>query len=726
MAEKTVLDSKKAQENWDAFTRAWHNGHRDYIAQAERFNDFYLGDQWDDADKQKLESLKRPALTLNQILQVINAIIGHYGETRADVQFKPRRGPANAALAHVMTRLADHIFERNRYTNYVEPRVFEDGIIEDRGYIDVRMDFTDNLLGEVAMKPLDPRAVIPDPDSDSYDPADWKQVMVVRWMTLDDVEANFGKAARRKVESVATEPGDTFGENSIKYQSYGAESAGHSPVGDKTVQAVRTIERQYRKMARVQELVDLETGHTRTVPETWEEGRAEAVAEQFGLGLRHRVKSRIRWTVSVDQVVLHDSWSPYDNFTVVPYFPIYRRGRPSGLVRHLMDPQEQLNKIESQILHTINTTANSGWTAEAGSLVNMTEQELEERGAETGLVIIHGRNRPAPQKILPNQPPTGLEHFASKSGDYIHNIPGASALLGHNPPSSVSGVALDRAQNKALLGLQIVFNNMDFTRQLVAMRVMDCIQTFYTEHRVFHVTDWRDPEQAEEEIEINYQAAGTVANDITVGAYDVVATSSPTRDTFEDMQFAQILELRNAGVQIPDHYVILASQLSGKERIAEQVKQMQGLGEPTEEQLMIAQLQVEQLQAEVAEIQARAEELNTRAQHNMARAAATPETEQREQWDMAMKYRMEMERLKADMQKKSEELTAKIEIAKLHSTGKEGLTRFNTAMKGLESGRDRAAGLQKEALRGNFALQQEAMKQRQQRGEEDTAARSKK
>lgn len=724
MADTDVLPhSDAAQKNWDAFHRAWHNGHFEYITKAERFNNFYLGEQWGEADRQRLEELKRPALTLNEILQVINAITGHYGETRADIKYKPRKGAADAETAHVLTRLCDYVLDSTNYITYHEPRMFEDGVIEDRGYVDVRMDFTDNLLGEVCIKNRDPRTVIPDPDSDSANPSDWKRVMTITWMPLDDIEAHYGKAARRSVESIATTPSDTFGENSIKYQSFGQNGAGHDATIDPNVKAVRVIDHQYRKMTRVKELVDLETGHTRTIPDDWVEGRAEAVAAYYGLGIRTRVKSRIRWTVSADRVTLYDKWSPYSNFTIVPYYPIYRRGRPSGIVRHLCDPQEQLNKIESQILHTINTTANSGWTTEQGSLVNMTEAELETRGAETGLVLVYGRNRAPPEKIKPNTVPTGLESFAQKAGEYIHNIPGASSLLGHNPGTNVSGVALDFAQGKALLGLQVVFNNLNFTRKLVAERILDCVQTFYTEHRVFRVTNWRDPEQPEETLEINAQAANEVVHNIGVGQYDVVATGTPTRDTFEDMQFAQIIELRNAGVMIPDHHVILSSQLAGKEKIAAEVKQLQGLGELDERQQALMQLEMEQAQATVAETQGRVAELEGRAALHQAKAQGEIAGEQREQVDMLSKYRMELARLKAELAKQQRDLETKREIAEIHSRAKEALTRYQTRMRGNEDEKERQVRLTQERMRSRTAIGKEGLRDRTELMREGMRAR---
>ena len=66
-------------------------------------------------------------------------------------------------------------------------------------------------------------------------------------------------------------------------------------------------------------------------------------------------------TVTADDVVLDDDWSIYRSFTIVPFFPYFRRGNPFGPVDNLIDPQNLLNKTSSQELHIVNTTANSGW-----------------------------------------------------------------------------------------------------------------------------------------------------------------------------------------------------------------------------------------------------------------------------------------------------------------------------------------------------------------------------
>ena len=708
-----MADTDPASKNWQAFTRAW-SGHKDYVAEAERFNAFYLGDQWDEHDRQILESEGRPVLTLNECMQVINAVRGHYGMTRADIQYKPLRQGASCEVAHTLTRLTDQIFDANNFISRVEPQVFTDGIIEDRGFFDVRVDFSDNILGEVRITDLNPRMVLIDPEATDYDPATWNEVTVNRWMTLNDIEAYYGKHMRRKVESVASNADNTYGDLSVKYETFD-DKGHHPPAGfqedQHSIRAVRVLERQHRKMSRVRELVDPTTGDTRIIPDHWEDDRAELLAAEYGYKIRKRVRSRIRWTVSADHITLHDDWSPYSEFTVVPYFPMFRRGRPSGLMRHLVDPQEQLNKIESQILHTINTTANSGWLVESGSLVNMTEQDLERRGAESGLVLIHARNREKPEKIQPNPMPTGLENYAQKSNSYIQSIPGIASLMGQEPKSAVSGVALGQAQDKALLGLQVVFDNLQFTRKLVAKRILDCVQTYYTEERVFHVTEWRNPEEPDVEVRINEEdTSGEVVNDITVGKYEVTVGSTPTRDTFEEMQFAQILEMRKAGVMVPDHHVIKHSQLQGKDEIAEQVKQMEGLGEPDEAQLKMQELQMAKAEADLAYMQAQIAELESRAQHNAAKAQTEVAGEEREQTALQNQYAMEIARLKADLEKKRADIENKIDIAQIHSGVKNSLTRYQKLFERREREKDRDLELAKEGLRDSAMLEQQRIR----------------
>jgi len=124
------------------------------------------------------------------------------------------------------------------------------------------------------------------------------------------------------------------------------------------------------------------------IPEGWKRERIGKVASDLNLGVIKKKIKRIKWRVSADDYVFHDDWSPLNHFTPVPYFPIFHKGKTIGLVENLISSQEFLNKTTSQELHVVNTTANSGWQMEEDQLINMEPDELEARGAQTGLVLV--------------------------------------------------------------------------------------------------------------------------------------------------------------------------------------------------------------------------------------------------------------------------------------------------------------------------------------------------
>lgn len=616
---------------WDRYVRARDNGHVDYVAMAKRCDSFYRGEQWSTEDLSVLESEGRPAITINTILPTVNAVLAEQIARRADVKFKPRRNTSQE-VADTLTKVYMQIADNNNL-QWVEQQVFSDGLIVDRGYFDIRMDFSDHIEGEIRIDSLDPLDVLLDPDAKDYDPASWNEIFVSKWMTLDEIEEQYGKKQAERLRSLA-ENGQGFPQDSIEYYE---NNFGDGPDQDsstvvrgslheddyRNIKALRIIERQYKKMSRVHCFVDYETGDSREVSADWSDAKAKKFAEKWGLAIITKMKKRIRWTITCDKVVLHDDWSPYKEFTVIPYFAYFRRGRPFGLVRNLLSPQELLNKVSSQELHIVNTTANSGWMVETGSLTNMTADDLEEHGAKTGLILEYKRGSQPPLKIDSNNIPAGLDNIAQKAAINIRLISGVNeSMLGSEGPE-VSGIAIEKKQARGVLMTQVPIDNLAKTRHLLAKRILELIQTFYTEPRILQVTNEDDPLKPREEIQINQVSPeGEIINDMTLGEYDIVIGSAPARDSFDEMQFAEALSLRAAGVAVPDDAVIEYSHLSRKGELAKRLRQQQGL-EPTPEQAEIQQLTqqltLEALQAQVQKLQAEVRRLQTQSAVDIAK-----------------------------------------------------------------------------------------------------------
>jgi len=672
-SQRTAQEIQIARNNFDRYSRARDNGHKDYVDLAKKCEDFYVGDQWSSKDRERLDEEKRPALTINMVQPIINAVVGEYVNNRQSVQFIPRN-EGTEDVAKALTKLYMQICYDNSFERQ-ERLLFEDGVILERGFFDVRMSFDDNFRGEVDIQTLDPLSVVLDPDAKEYDPSTWKEVFITRWMSIDDIEDLYGEEKAQRVRDLSYNSSSTYGYDSVEWsssatfgegQGQGSQTTYTPGTVDETkqIRRVRVVERQFKKMRHTRHFLDIVTGDTREVPENWDDERVAELAAEHGWEIYSRRVPEIRWTVSADQVLLHDDWSPYEHFTVVPFFPYFRRGKPFGLIRNLIDPQEQFNKISSQALHIVNSTANSGWMVEEGSLVNMTADELKKHGSRTGLVMEVANGRTPPSKIQPNQIPSGIRDLSNMAMSSIRQISGVSEYMLGEGSGEVSGVVLQGKISRGLAQLQVVFDNLNYTRHLLAERVLSLVQQYYTEERTLRITSGVDSMMDMEVLQLNMQTIDGVLNNLTLGEYDVVVDTVPTRDNFAETQFAEVVELRNAGVMIPDDAVIEYSHLDKKYDLAERVRQMMGQGQPSPEQQQIMQtqqqLEMQKLMLEVEELRAEIEKTQSEAYRNMAKA-------QSESMQPAYDIKEQKMKSETELTNKTNELLAKLKVAQMQA-----------------------------------------------------------
>ena len=569
--------SNLATEQWQRYVYGRDRGHRDFIKQAKRCEDMYLGGgkQWNQADKEQCEEVQgRKCVEVNTIFTTINTVMGEQIQTRADISFQPRAGDATQETATTLEKLVRQICDDSRY-EWQESEVFSDGIIQQRGYFDVRMDFSDNLKGDVRITVEDPLEVIPDPDAQSYDPAHWKDVIVTKWLSLDEIEQLYGKEAANLVESCPmpeTDFGSDEGSDAERRNRFGdtniPSAIYDSTLSDSSTKRYRVIDRQHRRMERSQHYLN-KHGDLRLIPFGTSK---EVIAAKSASGewiTTYQVIPRIRWTVSTINQVLHDEWSPYSDFTIVPFFPYFRRGRTRGLIDNAISPQEMLNKAMSSILHVGNSTANSGWMVEEDSLSNMTTDDLGDVGMKTGLVLEYARGKNKPEKIQPNQLPPALSGVASMAEQHIKAVTGVSNSDDDIRSPEESGVAYESKKFQAKMHLAVPLDNLARSRNIVAKIILTLVQQYYTEERIVMITKPDDMgETTREPMMINQRtAAGEIINNITLGEYDVIAAAIPHAASFQSTQFRELLEMKKIGVNIPDTALIQVSSIAKKQEL---------------------------------------------------------------------------------------------------------------------------------------------------------------
>jgi hypothetical protein len=617
------------RRQWSRYTSALQRGHQEYEKRAKVCENFYIGGglQWTEEEKTELESKGKPWLEENIIFSTVNTVVGYQTQSRMDIAYKPREAD-DQNISDVLSKIAMYLTDQNKFP-WKESQVFADGLIQQRGYFNIKMDFNDNAYGDVKIDVLDPLDVIPDPDSKSYDPDEWADVILLSWMTFDDIKETYGPSAYRalsysfenNVQGESDFGRGSFHEDRNKFGSTDNFSPFFTDSSD--IPHARIIDRQYWKIQNREFYFNTQSGDLYPVPEGIKPSDKKKYAKQNGLEIIKKVVKRIRWTVSTNDVLLFDEWSPYDHFTVIPYFPYFRRGVTLGLVDNLIKTQERINKVSSQILHSVNSTSNSGWIVEENSLSNMDIEDLENVGAQTGLIIEYKAGREKPEKIEPNQVPQGLSELYRSGIDLIRLISGVSETFQGGKGPEVSGVAIQSRSHQAAIQLAAPIDNLFRTRNMIAERLLSLIQSFMTQERTYMITSV-NPEGISKfaPVTINQQGqdASALVNDVTIGKYDVVVADVPTQITFQNAQFSQAIEMKKYGVNIPDDEMVLMSTLSRKHEIAKKLNP-----EPTEEQTMIQQRNVAaelaKLESESAEKMAKTKESGADALSKVATVA---------------------------------------------------------------------------------------------------------
>ncbi len=575
--EQHTSDIQTVRSNWERYQYGKDRGHIDFVDVGKLNEDYYLGGglQWSDEDRAHLEAIGRPVIEKNYIFPAVNTAIGMQLESRVDISFKPRRDGATEDTATTLSKVVMQICDDVKY-RWKESAVYADGMIQQRGFLDFRVDFNTNMQGDIACDELDPLDVIPDPDAQSYDPEKWQDVIVVKWLTIDDISQLYGQEKADEVDEVVAGMinSDLDDDHTDRSRFGGREDAVYRDdyTDESGIKRVLVIDRQSRRLHNQKVLV-YPAGDI--VPAEDLSKKEIADKEELGAYLTRRMTSRIKWTVTTADVLLHDDWSPYRSYTVVPYFPYFRRGRTRGMVDNARSPQEFNNKLDSQILHILSTTANSGYFVEEDSLSNMETADLADVGAQTGVVIEYRKNSTKPEKIKPNQLPTGFDRIVERTEGAIKNITGISDAQQGLDSNERSGIALQSKQYQGQTQLGGPLDNLARTRHMSGLKLLELIQDFYTEERLIMITDKSDIANIRQVPVLINEATetGEIINDLTLGEYDVVITDQPTQATFQDNQFTQAMDMREKGIPIPDTSIIEMSSLTKKHDIARALAQ---------------------------------------------------------------------------------------------------------------------------------------------------------
>jgi hypothetical protein len=289
----------------------------------------------------------------------------------------------------------------------------------------------------------------------------------------------------------------------------------------------------------------------------------------------------------------------------MPYFP----WRIQGVVRGLRDAQYLYNRRRIIELDILESTINSGWIYKENALVNPKDVFLTGQGR--GLALKEDAAMTDVQQIQsPVVPPTTIQlsELLSKEMPLISGV--NEELLG-SALDDKAGVLSMLRQGAGLTTLQILFDQLDRSQKILGKLLIDIIQANFTPGKIKKILEGDEPSQQ--------------FYNKSFGKYHADVQDGLNTATQRQMQFAQMLQLKEMGLPIAPEDLLEAATLQNKDRIIENLTKAEQAQAQAQQQQAQTQQQLQMAQMELAQARAKADlglfaERTSRVEENRALA----------------------------------------------------------------------------------------------------------
>lgn len=567
--------------------------HTKWVGQAQRNLDFYLGKQWDSEDLNKLKAEKRPALTFNHIKSVVNLVSGHERQNRRDIKAVNKKG-GTRIVAEALTKLIKDIMD-DKEGSYEKSHAFLKAIIMSRGWLTINLDFDDDLVnGNIIVEEMSPFRIKIDPFMQKYDMRDGMFIFKEEWLPKDKIEQTF-PSKKKDLESLDVADKDM--QPVIDYGDTYKEGGETIDSGEIKEYKYRVKECWWREYKTTKILYNVQNGQSKDVTEVGDEKLNKIAKISDRWKVVRRTKPVLNLSMYVGKTILENIEDPFNGVTMFPLVPIYAywiEGEWRGLIDDLQDPQQEINKRKSQLLHHLNLSANSGWMGDEDAVADW--DVVEQFGSKPG-VIIKTRKGKKLERLSPMPMSEGHLIIAKDAENAIKIISGVNAdLLGMDPERQESGIAMQLRQRQGNVVIESMFDNLHLSEKILGKLLIEMIQksgAYSREEMVKVVIDGEEKDVAlNKKTKSLFGAIQKIENDLSIGRYDIAVTTSPSMPTVRMANLHVMLTMAKQGLPVPPDMIIEQSDIPNKEELKDRMKSASQRPSPEETEAKFKQAEL--------------------------------------------------------------------------------------------------------------------------------------
>ncbi len=557
---------------------------------------FYAGDQFSQQEREYLASQRRNVLTFNKVRKIVNLLSGYQRQNRQAFSVRARSEEGYQAASQLSRALQRLMLDEDGYAelSHIFTQVLKTGF----NIISIWQDFSeDPISGDLRLSYVPWNSFFIDPSFSRIDLRDCAYMGRRAWVTRPEAK-NIFPWDHKMIDELPTSGRDSL----FPYLTTSRDMWRHD------LHKVDEFWTMDHKQVRL--LVDPKTGQFNEWPEDADEQRLNLIMEKMPhLQVREQNKQTVRLRMFLDEKLMYDGNDPLglDDYNFVPFVGFFDQEQPdwankvSGVIDPLQDPQKEANRRRSKILDMIDSQINSGWVAEENSVVN--PADLYQSGQ--GKVVWTKQNQSNRiQKLQPADVPQGFFQSLSQMDQDILSIAGVNEdMLGQSVKGEERSNALlaETRRNQGMMTVSELFDNYYKSKREVGFKLLRGMQENYTANKI-KLLIGEDPAPRFFMPEFGRHA---------VALDSAVITSSQ-----KELQFQQLMSLREMGAPIPWAEIVGSAPVERKDELMQMVKEQE------QQQAQQAQRQQELQTAKMEEDVAGAEEDRSQAIANKAKAWA--------------------------------------------------------------------------------------------------------
>mgnify|MGYP003122482689 CR=1 FL=1 len=503
--------SGRLSRNLEVFGFLEH-GNRNLIDKFRQYAGYYTGSkQWTDEERLKLEGEGRPPLVFNLVFSKVNVVSGVEQQIRSGFRAIPI-GVEDEELAKLATHLL-YYEDYNKKLQKVFSRAFKTAITCGRAWIDVSVE---QQMGELTMsnkvKNESVYNVYSDPDGKEFDLSDSRYLARFKWlstpqlkMLYPDLFMNKSTDEMHKMLNFSPDP---------RYKTRAVEFVNDYPTNPNINDWTAYVDNE-RRRAKIIEL------YTKKVEYQWYimgiDGNMIPAKNK-----READEKVVQLNQQASQMQMQQGQTPQEMFSIVktpeckvyqdvfsgnmllrreeilpynhqqfPIVPIYAYLEDTGdkienfgIVKNLIDPQDEKNKRHSQFTDILNRAPKGGGFYQQSAVDAEQIQNLSSPGTWVG---VRGSIK---DKVMPSNANyigiLGHYQWLEQSAENdVKEISGINdSLIGIPTGSRESGVAAQQRIQQGVTSLQELFDNLNTGKKLVINQILSNIQQFYDPNKI--------------------------------------------------------------------------------------------------------------------------------------------------------------------------------------------------------------------------------------------------